>query len=217
MHSWADIEAEYTARDTSAQFGHVDLASFTDPNSPGADFPLLKGKAAEAKCLVPIMLSVFRKYMDRSRDYDRHVERVLAHLATYYECLDYRDDRGQFPYVQPRAIVNKMRKAIDKFLNNYSFLSQQANANGRRLWNTTPKFHSFYHIGQEALYMSPRLSWCYSNEDYVGRIAILGDSSKFGLIAPKRSIHCTLTACVLPHMFWGTRCGICVTVTCFRV
>ena len=53
--------------------------------------------------------------------------------------------------------------------------------------NKVSKHHSFHHIGEEAARLNPRLSWCYANEDFVGRMAKIGQAVRYGQPAALRS------------------------------
>ena len=51
---------------------------------------------------------------------------------------------------------------------------------GAQLWAVTPKFHFLWHIAWFARFNSPRASWCYAFEDFVGKIQGSGMSCTVG-------------------------------------
>ena len=57
----------------------------------------------------------------------------------------------------------------------------------RNLLHVRPKLRYLWHIARQAAYMSPRLAWCFGNEDFVGKMAVLGQAERHGLTAVMRS------------------------------
>ena len=49
--------------------------------------------------------------------------------------------------------------------------------------NLVPKFHYLWHIGAQSEFINPRICWTYSNEDWVGRLAVIGESCRYKLPA----------------------------------
>ena len=86
QYVWKEIDTLYHERDTTSQFPHLGLSSFCDPSKPHADFPLLKGKGAHIRHLVPILALIWRHHMRRHSDIhrkDRHVEKLIDHLVLF--------------------------------------------------------------------------------------------------------------------------------------
>ena len=104
-----------------------------------------------------------------------------------YECLDYKVN-DQFPMVLPDPVVAKMRDSIDKFLFHWTFLARTSIELNNMLFNVTYKNHAAWHLGYEAQLLNPRVSQCYANEDWVGRVSIVGDSARHGSQAALRSL-----------------------------
>ena len=52
---------------------------------------------------------------------------------------------------------------------------------------SSSKVPLFYNVGEEAEWLNPRVTWNYSNEDWVGRMSRVAFSVRFGLVAAKRS------------------------------
>ena len=126
--------------------------------------------------------------MKRER-HDKHVEAMLENLVLYYKCLDYTNDKGMHPFHLPKNIAKKLVKYVDNFLAHYVVLAERSmqSVPPKCLWNMSTKHHYFWHIGMQAQDLNPRLSWCYSNEDFVGRISTIGMSCRYGQIAAHRS------------------------------
>ena len=54
-------------------------------------------------------------------------------------------------------------------------------------WNIVTNMHYFWHPAKQAIDLNPRMSWCYANEDFVGKIATIGTSCRHGQVAACRS------------------------------
>ena len=189
LYVWKEIDRLYGDRQPPSQFPHLDLKSFCDPAKPHADFPLLGGKGAQIRHLVPILAMIWRQHMrDDERD-DKHVEKVIDHLVSFYQCLATTDRRGQHPFHLPRSIANQILKHVEQLLMHYCLLAEhsleQEPATFR--WNIVPTHHYFWHLGMQAADLNPRMSWCYANEDFVGKISTIGMSCRHGQVAANRS------------------------------
>ena len=184
---WDLIDDEYKARDTETQYSSITVSMFVaDLKSPFANFPFLRGKAAEKRHLIPIMCQIYKKYLRPGNDEDKHVFLILKNMSSFYEC------RLPDKQVLPDEIVLKLRGHIDKVLYHYSKVSADATAEKKILWNLVPKFHAMWHIGYQAQYQNPRLAWAYGGEDFVGKMQIIGQAARHGLAAHKRSLSMTV-------------------------
>ena len=59
---WGEIQNLYKERGTTSQFNSISIKSFTNPDSPNRDFPVMSGKGAECRHLIPILQSVFERF-----------------------------------------------------------------------------------------------------------------------------------------------------------
>ena len=81
---WSEVQAIYTQRGTTSQLNFLELRSFTDPDAPRSDYPHLRGKGAEIRHLVPVLLTIWRKYQQSRAQhirYEAHVTELLEHLV----------------------------------------------------------------------------------------------------------------------------------------
>ena len=186
---WNEIQQLYRAQQTSSQFSYLSLASFVTGtvDSPHANYPLLGGKGAEIRHLIPILNSIWRAHMRPGNNHDRMVERVLQMMTSFYECINYTDANGVHPFHLPAHIAAKLVKDIDRLLTFYSHLSRESMLNNVMRWYIVPKHHYLWHLADEATDLNPRMSWCYANEDFVGKISIIGMSTRHGQAAAFRS------------------------------
>ena len=188
---WKEIDKLYHEFDVTSQFPHLGLANFCNPVSPHADFPKLKGKGAQIRHLVPLLAVIWKEHMrDGNRQrHDRLVEKVLDSLDCFYNLLDYTNGKGIYPFRSPEHIAKHMLKHADIFLHCYMVLADQSLKcrPAKFQWNLALKHHYFWHLAQSAMDLNPRMAWCYANEDFVGKIAIIGMSCRHGQVAASRS------------------------------
>ena len=59
---WGEVQQLYKERDTSAQLCFLSIRQFCNPDSPNVAYPLLKGKGADNRHLIPILLVIWRKH-----------------------------------------------------------------------------------------------------------------------------------------------------------
>jgi len=59
------------------------------------------------------------------------------------------------------------------FLDAYSLLNQWASEQNKLLFNIVYKFHSFQHMLENSRFLNPRAHWCFSNQDFVGKMSLL--------------------------------------------
>ena len=55
------------------------------------------------------------------------------------------------------------------------------------LWSVSTKHHYLWHLAMQAQDLNPRMTWCYANEDFVGKISTIGMSCRHGQVAAYRS------------------------------
>ena len=187
---WTEIAKLYEDQQTTSQFPWLGLTSFiADEKSPHADFPKLRGKGAQLRHLMPILAVIWKRHMRRDNSKDMHVERMLDHLVRFYKCLDHKNAMGVHPFHLPMSIALKMLNNVQNVLLHYSWLSEQSLSQvpARFKWNIVTKFHYFWHLAKQAQDINPRMAWCYANEDFVGKIAVIGMSCRHGQVAAWRS------------------------------
>ena len=94
---------------------------------------------------------------------------------------------GNYPYHLPAHVSNKLGEDVHALLVHYSWLTRWSIDHGRKLWNVVPKHYYMWHLAQEAQDLSPRMTWCYANEDFVGKLSTIGQSCRHAMAAAYRS------------------------------
>jgi hypothetical protein len=114
-------------------------------------------------------------------------------------CLFYSLVGQNTGHVLAPPAVRDLRNAVDMILVLYSALSSKSEAMGQHRWNLVPKFHMLWHIGHQADFGDPRLAWTYADEDFVGKLAKLGQACSFG-------VHSSaMSQSIVRRYLWGLR------------
>ena len=136
--------------------------------------------------VLPILKTIWCKYARAPMKYEQIVLQVLNRLCAFYEALEYKED-GSYPFHLPTAVSDKMLADVEACLQYWTFLAKVSIDQDKTLWNVVPKHHYLWHLAEEASHLNPRMSWCYSNEDWVGRMAVVGCACRFSLAPAHRS------------------------------
>ena len=111
---------------------------------------------------------------------------MLERLVGFYEILDHTE-HGQYPFHLPVAQSQRLKTEVDALLAHYTWLTKFSFDRDQRMWNMIPKHHYMWHLADEASHLNPRMAWCYSNEDFVGKVAVIGLSVRHAQAAAFRS------------------------------
>ena len=172
---WTKICAYYTAMNTPTQYSTLGLTSFSSNSNPRSSFPRLKGKGAEAKDLLPAIREIWTEFGCNYSDY----EMVRDALAMMVEVQDILSDHSD-ELLLPLPMADRIAHCVDQFLLRYQHLAYKAETSGKFLWNMPSKFHWLWHWARKARFLNPRLTNCYIDEDFVGRIKTLVHSCAAG-------------------------------------
>jgi hypothetical protein len=197
---FAEIQEFYSA--SNAYASKSTIASFIlgmviDPKNLGGSFPCLRHmKAAESRHLAPAVLSLFREH-SRHTVVEQHILASLEGLVGYYECAD-----PKYGYRLPSAIATKLQSHINAVLLHYHWLNKWAIESGLMMFNEVPKFHYFWHIGQQSEHMNPTEGWVYLDEDYVGQISIAAHACTFSTSAANVSVKLCVNVLTGSVILW---------------
>ena len=171
-HIWVRIQELYTLERTSTRFSNLELATFTNPSAPNSDFPCLKGKAAETRCMLPILKTLFEEQLrdhappPEEMAYVREMQSLLHSLCHVQRLMI------EGPDIPGRRWGLSCRQAMEYALRSYSLLSCLELERRRRRfcrWNVVNKHHFSWHLCDSMQYINAKLTWTYAYEDLVGR------------------------------------------------
>ena len=171
---WAFIRGYYLRNRVETQYTNFGLNFFTNPARPRLQYPCLKGRGAECKGLVGALLEAWQHFNPRG---DARVRICLLRQLEVNETISANADNMFIP----REDVPGFQRAIYEFLENYTSLAISATDNGDLLFNTTAKLHWYYHLGERAAFLNPRVGSCWLDEDFVGRFKTIVHACGFGL------------------------------------
>ena len=179
MHIWKDIKEAYQELNISERFTNLVLSMVvSDTRSPFSKPPILKGKAGEIRHLIPALTKVAWKKANQGEAF-AHMAECLHALATFYDLLATSD------FFMKQNEAKETFQAIKKCLRHCTWLKQHYNHGIK--FKMTPKFHFAYHLGYQAQFENPKVSWTYKNESWVGSMAQIGHSVAHGCRAPRIS------------------------------
>ena len=153
-------------------FGIVDrvtnltLNMFVDPKGVSTSYPNLSAKAAETKHLNKVLLQLCVEN-HRGTEHDDHRLAACQGMCHFYAAT-----QTAAPHLQDSEVA-LMKRGINMFLSHYQWLSAEAFGNNTFQYNVVPKFHFFYHLGEQGEFENPRLSSCYKMEDFIGKICAM--------------------------------------------
>ena len=89
------------------------------------------------------------------------------------------------------------------FAKDYEILAAWASSEGRLLFNTVIKHHTFLHLAKDAAHCNPKHHWTFRSEDFVGQIAKLAHSITMGTSATRISAKLSSKYLVLTKENFG--------------
>ena len=151
-------------------FGDLRLSMFV----PDAKhFPVLKGRAAEIRNFGPPLLAAWEKYMNPRNQQHRQIRLALIASVELERILDRNADR--FVLAGDEAAL--FRKHCFDLAALISGIGHVYHSRGVFLFHFTVKTHYLMHFGLSCTELSPRVGWCYSGEDMMGRVKVLVQAS----------------------------------------
>lgn len=157
---WVKIKEAYTELGSPSRFNDLKMTMY---NKNDHTFPLLKGKASELRHFPAALRVAFKAFMKPD---DTQHKQVLVMLDLCIKMEGILDDYSG-EYVFPAKIADEFFKCTVGFVQLNQSLGHFYHPKRIVLFNTTIKFHYMVHIGLLAKTMNPRMTWCYSGEDFM--------------------------------------------------
>ena len=135
----------------------------------GGPFPLLKGKAAEARHLGKALLLVWRDYQDRTLQHHRMVEKVLDLSVKLEDILDKNCHLLNYP----DELAERFLRVTLEYNATVTWLCRFYHAKdgaAGRFFKFVLKNHYLVHAAYLARYLNPVRTWCYQGESLLFRI-----------------------------------------------
>ena len=135
------------------------INTLTQKMIKGKRGPILKAKASEARNLLGPMAQLLTELDDGS---EKRGHQLLAY-SSLFKMYQVIIQSGLFLSTSEFELVFQHLK---QFLLHYKWLHVHCAHSG--LYNIVPKFHYLIHIIWFGQWLSPRATWCYAFEDFVG-------------------------------------------------
>ena len=152
---WAELQEWYRTTGTPYKLDILVPELFIQPKKA----PKLRAKAAVVRHMVPFLQATCSRHWSGGTTHQRTVCSLTGYLAACYACLEAFD-------------AEKLAANCRKFALLLVALEQEAQAlsPGTRRWRVKPKLHLFQELCEmvAAEKGSPRLFWCYRDEDFGG-------------------------------------------------
>ena len=175
------LQKEYKRQQSPTRLTNLRLSMICDTAAPHSSYPALKAKGAESKWLAPAFLPVCKALLQPSLEHEAAMLRALQSMC---DLIALFDDSGMFL----SSNAWKQACALAKgFLDTYAQLHEWAAEANRKLFHIVFKFHTFQHLVENSKYLNPRAHWCFSCEDFVGKMALLAHSVSMGVRSTKIS------------------------------
>ena len=164
---WNLIREFYDRTRCPDRLDKLTLKCFTNPKKPHQEQPCFApGNMTKCRRLIPFGLELAEKFSDASR-HDQHRIAAFKHLDSVYTQI------FESPDFLSEHESTQLQISVDGFLAHQNWLFDYGVQSGEPLYSVTIKSHYLWHMAKESVWYSPRLSWTYSDEDYVGKIASL--------------------------------------------
>ena len=134
---WRDIFDIYKRRHTENRYGLIKLSMFTTKSQPK-----LKGKAAEVRDIGPVLLEVWRKYMNPDMAIHKKIEIMLEGSAH----LDFLLEEHKDAYAFPEAAAKDMETTAFVYLATWVQVAEHYKKEKEALFGLTAKAHLLAHI-----------------------------------------------------------------------
>ena len=159
---------EFTKKDTSRLQGKLTIERIRTT----AEWPKLKAKAACTRHLSVYEYHIAQRFYSGSL-HDQRREASCKLLCRFYEIIA---DEHMF---LPDDHRKELKTLGGQLVGLYTSLAQEALENGIRAWKMTAKVHIFQHLceWQAAEYQGPRFYWTYCDEDMIGHMVEVAQST----------------------------------------
>ena len=158
---WADIQEVYDNNPALREnrLNRLEVSMFYTPG----EFGLFKGKAAESRHFLPVLMEVCKKHDNNST---WHRMRLLAgsSLMDMYDVIM----AGGLFLSKDESL--RVCKAYDRFLLAYNWLVNYHVRRSEMVYNLAATFHVMWHIAQMSKWINPRAVWCYGFESFMSLV-----------------------------------------------
>ena len=161
---WMIRLASKSLRQLKPPINNLTLGMFKRP----AKSPKMQAKAAECRHLVPCVLFILSNLVPLASPHEKTRQQRVMHLAAVYaELQNWTEGSGA-----------KIAEHGRRHCLLYAEMGRRAEQDPWVVWRVYPKHHLFLHIVEEQVGAegNPKDSWCYLEEDAIGRAVSIAES-----------------------------------------
>ena len=190
-----EVQKIYRLEKTECRLTNLRMSMVCDPKHPHSLWAKLDAKAGETKHFAPCFLQVAKKMWDKSkRPVDHRMIKALEGMTSFVRLCD---RNTMFFSAEEYEEAWGLAKG---FAQDYEILAAWASSEGRFLFNTVIKHHTFLHLAKDAVFCNPKYHWTFRSEDFVGQIAKMAHSVTMGTSAPRLSQKISAKYRILLHL-----------------
>lgn len=161
---WCRLQQFYKDLNMERDLSSLRLKNIVNPKKVHSEYPCLRFvKAAEARHLSRPVALLCSERCDGSLLQVQRRELAKA-LVGIYDCIENNSSCN----------AAALRNRTHYFLSTYHSLAKTAMDSGKLVWNMVPKHHFLEHLCHQGCFEDLKMFWCYSGEDFVGRISRMG-------------------------------------------
>ena len=116
----------------------------------------------EVKGLVEPMHVVFQKFAAKTAFHNEVLTAISCLFNVQYTLDEYRGD-----VFLPCEKAIQFKSDVESFLLSYTRLGVEADRRSQFIFSAAPKLHWLWHLGCKAIWLNPRQSACFIDEDFV--------------------------------------------------
>ena len=174
---WAALQNAYRVLHTPPSARYRYLTKLTMFIRAG--YAKLRGKASEVRHLGRALSRVFDDFMNDALQIHRDISRMLHFNIEMENILE----QNRAKYALPEEEATRFARSCDAMLLLQERIARHFAISGSQLFNLTSKSHMLQHLGILARAINPRLTWCWSGEDFMQQTQALAQSAVRGVRA----------------------------------
>ena len=175
---WQKILAVYKDKNISERFRGMNKLSLFQRKQGG---PKLKGRAAQVSALAEPMLALWLDHMDSTNNQHKQIRTWLKLNVSVEKLIKSNEDEIAFSQTDHMSL----KKWCFGMAQLHRSLHQSYEENGAQLFASIPKLHAFLHCALASSSLSPRLTWCFRQEDNMSVHRTLAQSCCRGIRGPQ--------------------------------
>ena len=175
---WQKILSVYKEKHIVERYRGMNKLSLFKRKSGG---PKLKGRAAQIAAIAEPMLALWTDFMDTEDEKHKQIRTWLKLNVAVEKLIKENSNTLAFS----TADHSRLKQMCFGMAQLHRSLNISYEENGAQLFAAIPKLHAFLHCALASSYLSPRLTWCFRQEDNMNVHRTLAQSCCRGIRGPQ--------------------------------